>query len=96
MTLSQVSRGMLEQIIDNAIRSVPSYLRIMFQHKAEFGVKNEADYVLGFSLGSIFQGFLNNFLLTNLRNPNEEELLEASNIIFRRIRDIHNAILETG
>ena len=98
MTLSNEERGQLEKSIDNQIKKLKTTVDIArgATKNKEWGVKNDADFALGWSLGSIIADFSHN--LTNLRqvNPPQEDIDEGVSIITKRIREIKEAIFYCG
>jgi hypothetical protein len=54
------------------------------------------DFILGVALGNIQNAFLTSFVSTQARYPNPQELIEISNVIFKRIQEIGDAIFSAG
>jgi len=57
MPLDQTARGVLEQIIDGIIRNIPDFVKILYNpsQKAQLHIENERDFLLGISLGYLYQ-----------------------------------------
>ena len=91
-------RGVLEQYIDSIVIAIPNIIRVFFDpsKKARLQIQNENDFVLGVALGNIQNAFLTTFVSTQARYPTQEELTEISNVIFKRIPEIRDAIFSTG
>ena len=98
MLLDQTARGVLEQIIDGIIRNIPDFVKILYNpsQKAQLHIENERDFLLGISLGYLYQAFSSYFVPTYGRVPTEQEKLEINSVVFRRTADIRNAIFESG
>ena len=91
-------RGVLEQYIDSIVIAIPNIIRVFFDpsKKARLQIQNENDFVLGVALGNIQNAFLTTFVSTQARYQTQEELTEISNVIFKRIPEIRDAIFSTG
>ncbi len=98
MTLSSQNRGMLEQIIDREIAEVEPLMRAFQQPEAKsrLQISKEEDFVLGVAMGYIMGKYDATFLSVNHRTGNPEELLEATNIILKRVGEIKEAIFKSG
>jgi hypothetical protein len=66
MPLDQTARGVLEQIIDGIIRNIPDFVKILYNpsQKAQLHIENERDFLLGISLGYLYQAFSSYFVPT--------------------------------
>ena len=90
-------RDTLENIIDQWVQAFPDRIRSARKDtRWAPNVQNEADYALGYTHGAIRASFIAAFALSYKRDPNEEEMQEADNIIFRSNGDFKDAILESG
>ena len=98
MILDEKTRGRLEQIIDNSIQSTPNIVKLLFnqQVRKRWSIENQNDFSLGFALGTIQNEFWTQFYNEYGRKPYQEELLEISDIIFKRVPEICNAIFNAG
>jgi hypothetical protein len=98
MVIDATMRGVLEQYIDSIVIAIPNIIRVFFDpsKKARLQIQNENDFVLGVALGNIQNAFLTTFVSTQARYPTQEELTEISNVIFKRIPEIRDAIFSTG
>ena len=98
MTLSDIERGQLEKSIDNEIKKLKGTVDIArgaIKNKA-WGVKNDQDFALGWSLGSIISDFSHNLTSSRQVNPPQEDIDEGVSIITKRIREIKEAIFKCG
>jgi len=71
MTLTNEERGHLEKSIDNEIKKLKGTVEIArgaIKNK-EWGVKNDQDFVLGWSLGSIISDFSHNLISSRQVTP---------------------------
>jgi hypothetical protein len=63
--------------------------------KADFQIVNESDYALGLAHGMILTGFMSDFKDHNKREPNQEEMIEVSKVLFDRTEELREAILKS-
>ena len=98
MAIDATMRGVLEQYIDSIVIAIPNIIRVFFDpsKKARLQIQNENDFVLGVALGNIQNAFLTTFVSTQARYPSPEELTQISNVIFKRIPEIRDAIFSAG
>lgn len=98
MVLDVRTRWTLEQIIDGIVRGIPSFAKLLFdpQVKEQMHVQNQNDFSLGFALGMIQNEFWTHFYKVYGRLAYQDEILEVSDIIYRRSADIRNAIFNAG
>ena|SRR5919199_6078414 len=94
MVIDAAMRGILEQYIDSIVIAIPNIVQVFFDHshKAQLHIQNENDFVLGVALGNIQNAFLTTFVSLQARYPDPEELQEISNVIFKRVPEIRDAI----
>src|SRR5919199_6178463 len=94
MAIDAIMRGLLEQYIDSIVIAIPNIVKVFFDpsKKARLQIQNENDFALGVALGNIQNAFLTTFVSTQARYPNPEELTDISNVIFKRIPEIRDAI----
>ena len=97
MILDTKTRGVLEQIIDSLMQSTPTLTKAFFdpQAKERLLIQNEKDFLIGMDLGMIQHAFWSKFFSMYEREPNEQELSEAGNIILNRISQIREATFKT-
>jgi hypothetical protein len=86
----------LDQLINRTIISLHTIMFPLRIGKAHFQIKNESDYALGLAHGMIIAGFVSDFNAYNNREPNEEEMVEMSTVIFKRTDEIREAISKGG
>lgn len=98
MSLDERARGELEHLIDFNIQNVPMLVKSLFspQTRAEWQIQNQNDFLTGYVVGIIRQGYIDFFNRVYERLPNQQELLEINDIIYRRTRDIREAIFKVG
>jgi len=98
MTLSNEERGSLEKEIDREIARLKGTIdiaRTAMKNK-KWGIKNDSDFALGWSLGSIISDFSHNLTNTRRVNPTQKDIDEGVTIITKRIREIKDAIFNCG
>ncbi|MCH8915326.1 MAG: hypothetical protein IIA82_05730 [Thaumarchaeota archaeon] len=98
MPLTNEERGQLEKSIDieiSRLKRTVDFARVAMKNK-EWGVQNDSDFVLGWSLGSIISDFSHNISYTRQVNPPQEDINEGVDIISKRVREIKEAIFKCG
>jgi hypothetical protein len=95
MVIDAPMRGVLEQYIDSIVIAIPNIVEVFLgsSSKSQLQIQNKNDFVLGVALGNIQNAFLTTFVSIQARYPTPEELAEISDVIFRRIPEVRNAIL---
>ncbi len=98
MGFSVRDRGMIEKIIDVAIKSVPGW---MDTYRAEevrkfYHYDKVEDFVLGMCNGYILSGFTHLYRLEHNENPPPDQVTEFINVINNRMSQIREAIFKTG
>jgi hypothetical protein len=88
-------KGVLDQFIDRTAISFHTLMSSIRIDKAEFLIQNESDYAIGLAHGMILTGFLSDFKTHNNREPNQEEMTEASKILFDRTTELREAIFKS-
>ncbi len=98
MTLSIEDRGLLEKNIDSEIEGIKAVINIARNelNKKEWEIRNEADFALGWAIGSISANFTHNYVDLHHAPPSKEEVSQATEIITKRIREIKEAIFKCG
>ena len=98
MPLDSEDRAYLEKTIDSTIRQVPTMMKLvrMEEYQKLVNVKEPADLALGFATGIIFGGFVEYFVTRHQRESNPDEISEVNEVIFRRTREIKEAIFKCG
>jgi hypothetical protein len=96
MAIDAIMRGLLEQYIDSIVIAIPNIVKVFFDpsKKAQLQIQNENDFALGIALGNIQNAFLTTFVSTQATYPNAEELTDISNVIFKRIPELRDAIVK--
>jgi hypothetical protein len=93
--LDDKMRGALDQLIDQTTISFHTVMSFIRVDKAEFYIQSESDYALGMAHGMILTGFLSDFKTHNNREPNQEEMIEVSKILFDRNKELREAIFKS-
>jgi hypothetical protein len=95
MVIDAAMRGVLEQYIDSIVIAIPNIVQVFLgsPNKSQLQIQNKDDFVLGVALGNIQNAFLTTFVSLQARYPTPDELAEISDVIFRRIPEIQDAIL---
>jgi hypothetical protein len=89
--------GTLERLIDDTIKAEHRTTFSIFMAKeAGLDIKNELDYGLGHAHGVIRASFITSFIEIMRRLPDDYEMLEMNDVIFRRNADLKDAILNSG
>ncbi len=96
MTLDERARGMLETIIDDAIRGIPEYIRLIRLTKTQLHIKDESEFVYGLAWGKIISDFTTDCLNLYKRDLTAEERTEVSRVIVTRSQEIREAIFKMG
>jgi hypothetical protein len=87
--------GALDQLIDRTTISFHTLMSSIRIDKTEFHIQSESDYAIGLAHGMILTGFLSDFKTHNNREPNQEEMTEASKILFDRTIELREAIFKS-
>jgi hypothetical protein len=93
--LDDEMREALDQLID---RTTISFHTVMFSiriDKAEFHIQNESDYAIGLAHGMILTSFISDFKTRYKREPNQEEMIEVSKVLFDRTDELREAIFKS-
>jgi hypothetical protein len=93
--LDDKMREVLDQLIDRTTISFHTVMSSIQIDKAEFQIQSESDYAIGLAHGMILTGFLSDFKTHNNREPNQEEMTEASKILFDRTTELRQAIFKS-
>jgi hypothetical protein len=93
--LDDKMREVIDQLVDRTTISFPALMSSIIVDKAEFQIQSESDYAIGLAHGMILTGFLSDFKTHNYREPNQEEMTEASKILFDRTTELRQAILKS-
>ena len=98
MPLDDDDRAFLEKTIDTIIKQVPGLVQMArdegYQKHAQ--IKEVDDFVLGIATGVIYGAFIQYFVTRQQRQPAEDEVTEANQVILRRMREIKDAIFNCG
>ena len=93
--LDENMRVAMNQLIDRTTVSFHTIMSSLRTDKADFDIQNESDYAMGLAHGMILSGFMSDFKNHNRREPNQEEMIVASRILFDRNQELRKAILES-
>ena len=95
--MDDILRGILERLIDDTIKAENrSTFSIFMAKEAGLDIKNELDYGLGHAHGVIRASFITSFIEIMRRLPDDYEMLEINDFIFRRNTELKDAILNSG
>jgi hypothetical protein len=83
-----------DQLIDRTTVSFHAVMSSLRTDKADLHIQNESDYAVGLAHGMILTGFMSDFKDHNKREPNHEEMIEVSKILFNRTEELREAILK--
>ena len=90
--LDDKARGVLDQLINQALVSIPILMASIREDKADFHVKNESDYAIGLAHGVIISGFVSDFSILNKREPNRTEMTEVNKVLLKRREELSEAV----
>jgi hypothetical protein len=93
--LDDKMREVIDQLIDRTTISFHVLISSIRVDKAEFHIQSETDYAIGLAHGMILTDFLSDFKTHNNREPNQEEMIEASKILFDRTTELRQAIFKS-
>lgn len=96
MSLNEYLRGTLEQYIDEGRQSVPSMIQVYRAHATRELVKTMEDYIFEFIQGWILAQFVSTYRSLYFQLPSPDIQKAVGTIIFRRSREIRNAIFSQG
>ena|SRR3989442_345801 len=98
MELDQVDKGFLEKEIDRTVENVKSTIEMARneEYRKFTQIINESDFVFGWSLDQIVQGFTYFFLIRHGRHLTESESNEVVSRVNTRSNEIKDAILSCG
>ena len=88
----------MKEILNQLINRITISFRILMPSlridKVDFHIQNESDYTFGLAHGMILTGFISEFKNHNKREPNQEEMIEVSKILFERNEELSKLILK--
>ena len=98
MVLNATHRGILEQLIDQAVKDMMMTVQFVRSDRYSKIIKDKSgeDFILGFVFGRMDSTFKATFIATQDRILSAEELLEVENIIYNRIDELKEAIFKCG
>ena len=98
MVLDEQTRGILENQIDRAIENIPGLAKLSQREdfREHFQLREESDFMVGMVWGYVLRAFQDLFILDHSRPPNEMEALDAMSIVFKRTKEIREAIFKCG
>jgi hypothetical protein len=86
--LDDKMREVIDQLIDRTTISFHTVMSSIRIDKADFHILNESDYAMGLAHGMVLIGFLSDFKTHNNREPNQEEMIEVSKVLFDRTKEL--------
>ncbi len=98
MALDPTHSGILEQLIDQAIKDMGMTVQFVRSDRYSKIIKDKDgdDFVLGYIIGRIDTTFKATYIATYGRLLSNEEILEIENIIYNRIDELKEAIFKCG
>ena len=93
--LDDIMRRTLDQLIDRTTISFHTVMSSIRVDKAEFHIQSESDYAIGLAHGMILTGFLSDFKTHNNREPNQEEMTEASKFLSDKTTELREAVFKS-
>lgn len=97
MSLNPYMRGELENLVDQGIIITPTFANIARNNlRPEFNIQTLEDYVLGLVQGSIMGAFVSFYRSTFAPDLPPNLQTEVAQIIFRRTKEIRDAIFNAG
>ena len=95
--LEDILKDILEKIIYYTIKAEHRSTFTIFMAKVSgLDIKSELDYGLGHAHGVIRAIFIRTFLDIKRRPPDDHEMQEMNDVIFRRNVELKNAISKSG
>jgi hypothetical protein len=92
--LDDIMRRALNHIIDRTTISFHTVMSSIRIDKADFHIQSESDYAIGLADGMIFTCSLSDFKTHNNRESNQE-MIEASKILFDRTTELREGIFKS-
>lgn len=98
MALDPTHSGILEQLIDQAIKDMGMTVQFVRSDRYSKIIKDKDgdDFVLGYIIGRIDTTFKATYIATFGKLLSNEEILEIENIIYNRIDELKEAIFKCG
>lgn len=99
MALKEKDKKILLSMMDEEIARIPGLVRNLRlpEFKDFFQVKDEAEYVYGYTHGSIVGKFETYYFVVHSgKKPSGDEVDEIARTIFQRSNDIRDAIFKTS
>jgi hypothetical protein len=93
--LNESMKEILNELINRTTISFHIVMPSLRSDKADFHIQNESDYAIGLAHGMILTGFISEFKDHNKREPNEEEMIEVTKILFERNEELRKSILKS-
>jgi hypothetical protein len=93
--LDAVTRGLLDNTIDEAKGAVPVALMTVTETTKEMHIQNVEDYVLGAANGFIIGKFFGVFCMLYQRYPDEQEMKEMREVINKRSAELREASIQS-
>ena len=97
VALEQKDKKILESMIDEEISKIPGLVQNLRlpQFKNVFQIKDESEYVYGYTHGSIIGKFETYYFVVHSgKKPNGNEVEEIDKTIFHKSREIRDSILK--
>ena len=96
MTLNQADRAFLEKDFAQFLEQIPSLVLLSQTEDYKMSIQSNGadDFVLGFTNGMLWVGFINYFVGRHMRELAEDETREFFEILHKRNRVIKEAIFK--
>jgi len=98
MGLSIRDRGMVDKIIDQAVKAIPGWMDTYRSEKTRkfYHYDKVEDFVFGMCNGYIVSGFSHLYKLEHKEDAPSEDIKEFVNVFNNRMNEIREAIFKTG
>ena len=98
MRLEAAERGVLEEIIDEQLKTIPILIRLLRipEIKKYLQIKDESDVVFGMVIGGIVAKFMACYRLSRGQHASKEIESEILVRVLKRADEIREAIFSTG
>jgi hypothetical protein len=93
--LNESIKETINQLINRTTVSFHIIMPSLRTDKSDFHIQNESDYAIGLAHGMILTEFISEFKDHNKREPNQEEMIEVSKILFERNEELRKSILKS-
>ncbi len=98
MGLSITDRGMVDKIIDEAVKAIPGWMETYRDevNRKFYHIDNIEDFVFGICYGYILSAFSHLYSLEHKEDAPPEHIKEFVSVFNNRMKEIKEAIFKTG